>query len=140
VVHRELASRLENSGSGVRYHDIEPPPPFIVDGRKDAFDMVWIRNVALEDKRPDATSLDLLRSLFGTGSIAKVIDSNVDLKIGQREGNRPSDAARGAGHQGTPAAEFEIHLHLQGHKLTREWPENKRRRGFSGDIPLTVRG
>ena len=118
VVHREFASWFENSGSGVRYHDIEPLP-LLADGRKNAFYMVWICNVALEDKGPDPARFDFLCRFLGTGSIAKVVDSDINLRIGQREGNRPTDAARGAGHQGALAAEFEIHLHLQGHKLTR---------------------
>jgi hypothetical protein len=139
VVHGELAGRLENAGCGVGHDDVEPAP-FPIDRAEEPLDVLGIGDVAFEDQSLDAASFDLLSRLLSAGAIAEVIDGNVDLEIGQREGNRSTDAARGTGHQGALATEFEIHLHLQGHKLTRESPENKRGKAFSGDFPLTGRG
>ena len=88
--------------------------------------MLRVGHVTLENQGSNPTRLDLSRGLLGPGPVAQIVDRDVDLEFSQREGSRATDPARRSGYKGALATEFEIHLHLQRHKLTRVCRENKR--------------
>ncbi len=79
--------------------------------------MVGLGDIALEHQRADASSLDFMGGFLCAGPVAEVINGDIHLEIGERERDRSSDAPGRSGDKCAFTAEFEIHLHLQGHNL-----------------------
>ncbi len=126
VVESQLPGRPQHAGGRVGDDDVEPAPGRR-DGSEEALDVLRVGDVALENQGADPARLDLVRRLLGAGAVAEVVDRDVDLEIGERQSDRPTDAAGGAGDQGALAAESEIHVHLRPPKLPGLYRENKRR-------------